>query len=63
MGDELLTEREVSTEHKIAEGTLRNWRYSGRGPKYLRLEGNVRYRRSDIEKWLATCERGVTDGP
>jgi hypothetical protein len=62
VADELITAPELSAEKKIPEKTLAQWRYLGRGPRYLKLEGHVRYRRSDVAAWEADCERGVHDG-
>ena len=35
----------------IAAPTLRRWRQEGRGPKFCKLEGLVRYRISDLHEW------------
>lgn len=39
-------------------------RYSGRGPKFLKLgegrTGRIRYREQDVLEWLATRERTTT---
>jgi predicted DNA-binding transcriptional regulator AlpA len=37
--------------------TLRQWRYVGSGPKYLKVGATVRYRARDIEEWLEAQER------
>ncbi len=34
--------------------TLANWRHEGFGPPYVKVGSRVRYRRCDIEAWLAT---------
>ena len=55
-------ERLLSTE-EVAEvlgrppRTLRQWRYLGVGPKYLKVGAAVRYRPSDIQTWLRAQER------
>ena len=60
MPDEMLTAGQLSNElTEVSEKTLAQWRYLGRGPAYLKLEGHVRYRRSDVEAWLSSCERGA----
>lgn len=55
--DDWLTAREAARVTKLAEQTLANLRHRGRGPKYTKLSpgrsGRIRYRRSDIETWLA----------
>jgi Helix-turn-helix domain len=37
--------------------TLRQWRYLGIGPKYLKVGATVRYRARDVELWLEAQER------
>ena len=36
----------------IPLGTLAQWRYLGKGPRYVKAGKHVLYRRSDIEAWL-----------
>lgn len=57
MNQETLTAAELSTEQKIPETTLAQWRYLRKGPRFLKLGAHVRYRRSDIDAWLASCEQ------
>ena len=40
----------------ISPKTLANWRWQGR----LKVGGKVLYRRSDLENFLAQCERAST---
>ena len=37
--------------------TLRQWRYLGAGPKYLKVGATVRYRARDVEAWLRAQEQ------
>ena len=38
---------------RVAPTTLRKWRVSGKGPRYVRLSKvRVFYRREDIEAWV-----------
>jgi len=59
-----LTGRHAST-HAVAEpdaahyigytqSALRKWRCEGRGPAYVRAGRSVRYRISDLDRWLET---------
>lgn len=48
----LLTEIQVSRRYQIPAGTLRNYRYLGDGPPFLRLGRAIRYRIEDLEAWL-----------
>lgn len=53
----LLTAGEVAILLRVKEGTLAKWRVTGCGPKWVRLPNSrtIRYRRSDIDGWLACC--------
>jgi predicted DNA-binding transcriptional regulator AlpA len=46
-----LTPEELAKRWQMSEGTLRNWRSWGQGPKYLRIGGRVRYELTEIEQW------------
>jgi hypothetical protein len=52
---QLLTSKEVSCRLSIPEGTLRYWRKIGAGPRWVKLEGSIRY---DLDDVLAFIERG-----
>ena len=47
--EELLTPKEVSAITKIKTTTLGSWRWSGKGPKYCKVGGSVRYPKSQLE--------------
>lgn len=51
----LLTSKAVSEMLSVPDGTLRYWRKVGIGPKWLKLEGSIRYDLADI---VAYIERG-----
>ncbi|MBI1955064.1 MAG: helix-turn-helix domain-containing protein [Acidobacteria bacterium] len=38
----------------VSVGMVRRWRHQGRGPRFLRIGGLVRYRLEDLEAWLAS---------
>lgn len=47
------TPDEVAEYLQKTEKTLRNWRSAGIGPPYIKVEGGaIRYRWSEVEKWL-----------
>ena len=50
--DDLMTSAELAAVIAVTEGTLRNWRYLGDGPPYLKIGGRVWYSRSAIDAWL-----------
>jgi predicted DNA-binding transcriptional regulator AlpA len=50
---EILTEREVWEEYGLTIPFLRRARRERRGPRFLKVGRMVRYRRADIEAYLA----------
>jgi hypothetical protein len=36
----------------FAEGTLIVWRSGGKGPRFIRLKGKIRYREKDLDEFL-----------
>ncbi len=53
-----LTDRELAELLAIPTRTPGQWRYLRRGPAYMKVGRHVRYRREDVEAWLA--EQTVT---
>jgi len=52
--DVLMTTSDVAAMLQVSQNTLRNMRHQRRVP-FLKLAGGaVRYRRSEIEQWIAT---------
>jgi hypothetical protein len=49
--------KELSALLDIPEGTLRQWRCSGVGPKWHKMRGNVRYDESVVEEFIHQSER------
>ena len=47
-----LSEKQVSAMLNIKESTLQNWRWRGVGVTYSRFMRNVRYRESDVIRYL-----------
>jgi len=55
MDEKVMTEKQASDYLQLTTRTLQAWRYRGGGPKYIRVSSKcVRYRQSDIDKWLAS---------
>ena len=52
MTDDLIRERDAAKIIDVHKMTLAGWRHEGRGPEYIKIGKNIRYRRSAIEKWL-----------
>ncbi len=49
----LMTPREVAEFLAMPVGTLQTWRAKRTGPRGYRVGKHVRYRREDVEQWLA----------
>jgi len=58
----LRTTEQVAEDINIPKRTLEQWRYLGRGPKYVVTGRHVRYRDEDVAAWLdsqTVTPRGV----
>lgn len=55
---EWISPEQLAAELDIPIKTLYQWRYRGTGPRAHRIGKHVRYRRRDIEAWLATQADG-----
>lgn len=55
--DELLTPSEAAQITKLSVSTLKDKRWKGTGPAYIKLSpgrgGRIRYRRRELESWLS----------
>ena len=58
----LLTEKQAAKILGFSPRTLQKWRGRGDGPAFLKISsrGAVRYRRSDLEDWVANRLRRST---
>ena len=55
MADELLTNRDAASYIAVTSGTLHVWRCENRYPiPFLRIGSKIRYRKSDLDKFLAS---------
>lgn len=48
-----LTPVEAAELLRVSVGTLRNWRYQGRGPRYVKSEGRALYPIQGLNDYLA----------
>ena len=46
-----LTPDQVAEHYQVSEATLKEWRYKGTGPEYVRLGRHVRYPAKALEQW------------
>lgn len=62
--DPLLREATAAEILTVTIKTLQAWRVSGKGPRFVKLgdglRSPVRYRRSELARFLTECERGST---
>ncbi len=56
MTDELLDTLTVARYAGLSPVTLRKWRMTGAGPRFVRLGRAVRYRRAELDAWLSRRE-------
>ena len=56
--DEAMDIRAAANYIGCSAAGLRSWRSHGRGPRYYRAGRLVRYRKSDLDKWIEkqSCE-------
>jgi predicted site-specific integrase-resolvase len=55
-----LNQVELAARWKISPRTLERWRWSGVGPRFIKLGGRVVYRLEDIESFEAERTRSNT---
>jgi excisionase family DNA binding protein len=53
----MLTLAEVAAELRVPAETLRKWRAQGTGPRAAKVGKHLRYRRSEVDRWLAEREQ------
>jgi excisionase family DNA binding protein len=53
---ELLTIDELSAYLRVPVATLRKWRANGTGPACAKVGRHLRYRRNEIDRWVAAQE-------
>ena len=54
MTNELLTTPEAADYVRLGKPTLERFRLSGDGPQFAKLGGAVRYRKADLDNWIAS---------
>jgi predicted DNA-binding transcriptional regulator AlpA len=60
---QLLDQKRVAELLGISPRSMEGWRLTGDGPTYHKVGRRVRYRRSDLEAWLADRRRTSTSDP
>jgi predicted site-specific integrase-resolvase len=59
----LVREAEAARLLGLSVRTLQKWRWTGKGPEFVRLNGAVRYQRSDLDRFVASARRTSTSDP
>ncbi len=52
--NDVLTTIEAARYVRLGKPTLDRFRLTGEGPRFAKLGGAVRYRRSDLDDWIAS---------
>ena len=60
MLEQLYNEKETAKLLSLSVKTLQRYRYTGGGPIYIKLGKSVRYKESDIEKYVSERTRYIT---
>ena len=59
--DALVRQEEAARILDLTPRALEAWRHKGGGPRYIRISARcVRYRRADLQAWIAERERYST---
>lgn len=53
------TQKELARRWTLSHRTLERWRYTGEGPKFIKLGGRVIYRLEDVEAFEVAQMRGM----
>ncbi len=63
IGGDLIDEAELAARLGVSRATLQSWRYTKRGPSYIKIGRLIRYRNVDVERFLRENTRGTKDAP
>lgn len=55
-----LNQIELAVRWRVSHRTLERWRWTGEGPRFVKLGGRVVYRLSDIEEYEQAMIRSST---
>ena len=58
-----ITQGQLAEQWHLSPRTLEQWRWLGKGPKFLKIGARVLYREEDVEAWEAAQVCQNTSGP
>lgn len=58
VGCEFINEKELAKLLGVSQKLIQHWRYHDIGPTWYRLSRSIRYRRSEVEAWIAAQTKG-----
>ena len=50
--EDLLTSQQLAERLQVSLPTIKRWRREGGGPPFVRAGRSVRYRASEVDRWL-----------
>ncbi len=56
--ESLMDTRQAAAYLSVSVRCVEQWRFKKRGPRYVKIEGSVRYRRSDLDDFMEVIEPG-----
>jgi predicted DNA-binding transcriptional regulator AlpA len=61
--ERLLTSNEAAAVFGLRVATLARWRWIGKGPRWIKVGGAVRYDPAELRRWIAAQTRCSTSDP
>ena len=58
-----ITQEQLAVRWQISPRTLEQWRWLGKGPRFLKIGARVLYREEDVDVWEAAQICQNTSGP
>ena len=58
-----ITQEQLAVRWHLSPRTLEQWRWLGKGPKFLKIGARVLYREQDVDAWEAEQVCQNTSGP
>ena len=58
--NQTLTTPQAAEYLSLSPNTLNRWRWSGDGPRFIKMGRAVRYRVTDLDEWIAERSRAST---